>query len=62
MKTSTLGNQPIDIINYLSIDALEKIGILAPTEEQIFLMEKLLRLSMQSGSTFNNDSQYELIA
>ena len=37
----------IDIFNYLSIEALEKIGIMEPTEKQIALMEKLLRHSAE---------------
>lgn len=37
----------IDIFNYLSIEALEKIGIMEPTEKQIALMEKLIRNSAE---------------
>lgn len=52
----------IDIFNYLSIDALEKIGITEPTEKQILLMEKLLRDSVAKEFKFYKYKGLQVIA
>lgn len=38
----------LDIINYLAIDSLEKIGNLEPTQSEISSMEEILALSISS--------------
>lgn len=38
----------LDIINYLAIDSLEKIGNFEPTQTEISSMEEMLELSINS--------------
>lgn len=49
MFNQQLNINQLDSINYLSIVYLEQLGILAPSERQINLMEKILKQSESKG-------------
>lgn len=61
MNALLFDDAKIDIINYLSIDALEKIGIIDPPERMIQSMEKLLRYSAEQDLGINKYKRFEVI-
>lgn len=48
MEYTNISDSQLDVINYLAIDSLEKLGNFSPTEAEIGLMEKTLVSSINS--------------
>lgn len=61
MNALLFDDAKVDIINYLSIDALEKIGIIDPPEKIIQSMERLLRYSAEQEFGINKYKLFEII-